>query len=331
MNLKQRQIIPALLVVLTLCLPTVLQATGLQVLSPADKSYVEHEQLNIVVSLPAGGPVTLRITGDNTNINKAVKASDKQRITCLGISLIKGINTLDIAVYEHDRKIMHKQLSLYLRSSLSKPHQQPPVGYQRYYFHLPQLEAACSTCHRMEATLYDLTPAKPTDSPCYPCHKNKGSGKHKHKPVSSGTCFSCHEQQRDKRKYTTCKPDQTICFTCHSAQAKQWKQLKVHHGPTAVGNCTTCHDPHGSDWPSFVHLHPTDLCLNCHHDKKSGLHVIAGFFAKGHPVRGTMNPLKKDRPFSCAGCHNPHAGDTQNLLNRERASLENYCQTCHKL
>ncbi len=320
-----------LLAARVLCLSNVLLAADLQILSPADRSYVEHEQVNLVVALPAGRPVTLRITTGGKVIIKTVPASEKQRVACLGARLAKGINTLDVAVYEQDRKTMDKQLSVYVRSSLSKLHQQVPAGYQRYYFHQPKLEEPCSTCHRMEATLHDLTPARLSDSPCYPCHKNKGSEKYKHKPASSGTCFSCHELQKGKRNYSTRKPDQVVCFTCHSAQAKDWKELKVHHGPTAVGNCTTCHDPHGSNWPSFVHLHPTDLCLSCHNDKKNGLHVIAGFFGKGHPVRAASNPLKRDRPFSCAGCHNPHAGNTQNLLNRERDNFENYCQTCHKM
>jgi predicted CXXCH cytochrome family protein len=308
-----------------------LHAATLRVLSPANNSFVEHELLSIVLSLQDGNATAVKAVVNGKAYTKAVAEGSSNKIVCFGVTLVNGSNRIVITAANDSGEIGKSNVSIYLRSRLSKPHQQPPAGFQRYYFHLPANEGACAPCHRMEANLNDLHPAKPADSPCYQCHKRKDNSVYKHRPVSAGACFSCHEVVTGKRKYTTPKPEQSICFLCHSTQQKLWKNKKVHHGPTAVGNCTVCHDPHGSDWPSFIYMHPTDLCLNCHNDKKSGLHVIAGFFAKGHPVRGDKNPLKPERPFSCAGCHNPHAGDTQSLLNKERGNNSAYCQTCHKL
>jgi predicted CXXCH cytochrome family protein len=308
-----------------------LEADTITVLSPANNSYVENDQINIVFSLPNSDAATVNVLAGGKVFTKKVEKRSGNSMICLGVTLVNGLNIMEINVSGNSSIINKSSLTVYLRSGLSKPHQKPPTGFQRYYFHLPANEAACTSCHRMEASLHDLNPERREDSPCYQCHKNKGNSAYKHMPVAAGKCFSCHEVSKDRRKYITRKPDQTTCFVCHSTQNKIWKAKKVHHGPTAVGNCTLCHNPHGSNWPSFTHMHPTDLCINCHSDKKSGLHVIAGFFAKGHPVKTASNPLKPDRPFSCAGCHNPHAGDTQSLLNKERSSNNTYCQTCHKL
>lgn len=308
-----------------------LQAAPLSVLSPANSTYVESGQLNVVLSLPDGDATVVHVVTGGKTYTKTVQKRAGTHSVCFGITLKNGLNRIVITAANDSGDVGKSTLSIYLRSRLSKPYQQPPEGYQRYYFHLPANESACAPCHRMEATLNDLHPAKPEDSPCYQCHKRKDNSIYKHRPVSAWACFSCHEIVTGKRKYTTPKPEQSICFLCHSTQQKLWKNKKVQHGPTALGNCSVCHDPHGSDWPSFTYMHPTDLCLNCHQDKQSGLHVIAGFFGKGHPVKGASNPLKPERPFSCASCHNPHAGDTQSLLNIERGNNSAYCQTCHKL
>lgn len=310
---------------------TNVHAATSHVLSPANNSYVENEQLNIVLSIPHSDTSAVHVAVGSKTYTKTIQKGAGDNRVCLGVTLVNGLNTVEVTTDKRSGGTDKNSLVLYLRSGLSKPHQNAPPGFKRYYFHLPSNEASCVPCHKMEAGLSDLNPEKPEDSPCYQCHKSKNNGTYKHKPASEGKCFSCHEVSKGKRKYATRKPDQATCFVCHSAQKKLWNALKVHHGPTAVGNCTLCHNPHGSDWPSYTYMHPTDLCINCHDDKKSGLHVIAGFFAKGHPVRGKSNPLKPDRPFSCAGCHNPHAGDSQSLLNRERTSNSTYCQTCHKL
>ena len=308
-----------------------LWAAEISVLSPANNTYVENEQLKVVLSLPTGVATTVQVVAGGKKYEKKVQKRSGKDVACLAVTLVNGDNTIEITALNGSGTIATSSLMVYLRSALSKPHQNPPTGFQRFYFHLPANETVCASCHRMEPDLYDMKPERSEDSPCYQCHKNKGKGTYKHKPVTSGICFSCHELSKGKRKYATKKPDQDSCFVCHSSQGKLWRSKQVRHGPSAVGNCTLCHDPHGSDWPSLVRMHPTDLCINCHNDKKSGLHVIAGFFGKGHPVRAASNPLKPDQPFSCAGCHNPHAGDTQNLLNHDRNNTANYCQRCHKL
>lgn len=328
---------PSLISVLTVVCAAIVslagetQAARFTVLSPTANSYVEGRRLNLVLAFPDNDISSVQAVVGRQSYTAQIKQTGGGGHVCLTLQLQNGLNRVEIRAIDRQGAVTMQTVPVYLRSRLSKQHQTPPAGYQRFYFHLPANEARCSACHRMEAQLTDLQPSRVDASPCYVCHKQVGQALYRHKPVSAGACFSCHEVVQGKRKYITRQPVQQTCFVCHNVQARQWKGMKVPHGPTAIGNCTLCHDPHGSEWPSFLAVHPTDLCLNCHQDKQNGAHVIAGFFAKGHPVRGATNPLRKDRPFSCAGCHNPHAGDSQNLLNRDRSSFSVYCQSCHKL
>lgn len=306
-------------------------AATITIVTPADLSCVESRYLNLVATFSESSSGLLRVAVGGQTYTRQITSGQQKSPVCFSVMLDNGLNRVDLSLLSGNRIIATSSVQVYLRSAVLKEYQHPPAGFKQYYFHLVENEALCGTCHRMEASLYDLRPARQEDSPCYSCHKNTVNAAYKHAPAAAGTCFSCHETVRGQRKYRTSKPDRVTCFVCHSAQNKLWSNKRVHHGPTAVGNCTLCHDPHGSQWPAFVRMHPTDLCLNCHHDKKSGLHVIAGFFAKGHPVRAAVDPIKRDRSFSCASCHNPHAGDTQNLLNGKRDNQASYCQSCHKL
>ena len=309
----------------------VVQAARIDLLSPAANSYVENGQLNLVLAFPDNDVSNVTVTVGRKSHTARIRQVGGAGRVCLSLELQNGSNNIEIRAVDRHGAVTVQSVPVYLRSRLSKQHQNPPVGYQRFYFHLPANEAACAACHRMEARLTDLKPERLEASPCYTCHKQVAQALYRHRPVAAGACFSCHEVVQGSRKYLVKQPVQQTCFVCHNVQERNWSGMKVHHGPAAVGNCTICHDPHGSDWPSFVAMHPTDLCLNCHQDKQSGAHVIAGFFAKGHPVRAATNPLRQNRPFSCAGCHNPHAGDSQSLLNRDRSSFTVYCQSCHKL
>lgn len=318
-------------VVLLLALAPFCPVRAMQILTPVDKSSLDYGQVTVAVAIDNPAATAVQIVAGEKRCLKELPKGGTIRHACLFVPLAYGQNRLELSVLANGKTVERKGLELYLRSAILKPYQKVPEPFRRLYFHQPAAEAACAPCHRMEATLHDITPQKAEDSPCYTCHRNKGGRRYSHRPFAAGYCFSCHQVLQGARKYATRKPDREGCFVCHSAEGRHWKGQKVHHGPTATGNCTLCHDPHSSDWPALEQLHPTDLCINCHADKKSGAHVIAGFFGKGHPVKAPVNPLKKERPFSCAGCHNPHAGKTQNLLNQERDNLANYCQICHKL
>lgn len=321
----------ALLIILLVCGGIPPCHAQISLISPEPASYVEGGMINLVISLDGPAADQVRVNTGKKSYDKLVNKKSSATQVCLSVELEYGENRVKIEALSNKKVISSHTLSIYRRSALLPAFQNVPDGYRRHLFHTAEKESKCSGCHKMEMQLSDINPSRPEDSPCHTCHKQIGKSAINHRPVASGGCFSCHEVTKGGKKYSTKKPDQQRCFVCHSSNERNWKQMKFHHGPTAVGNCTVCHNPHGSDWYSLTHLHPTELCLNCHNDKKTGAHVIAGFFAKGHPVKAPAHPLKKERPFTCAGCHNPHAGDNQSLLNQSRSSLTGYCQNCHKL
>jgi len=303
---------------------------GISVLFPPDNSFVENEEISIVLHLEKQAVDGIQVvTGENEPTEISVRPDSSN--TCFGVTLSKGMNTVNLLGLKQGQVVARKEVKIFFRSALFPKFRVPPTDFKQYFFHFINNEKSCSGCHDMEPTLSSLRPDKPEKSPCYTCHKTKYTHKvFVHNPAAQGTCFTCHEVLHGERKYTTPKPDEKVCYPCHNSQVKEWKTKKVMHGPTAVGQCTLCHDPHGSEWHGLLKMQTTNLCINCHEDKASGAHVIAGFHGKGHPVRGVKNPLKPDREFTCAGCHNPHAGNTQNLLNHDNSNMSVYCTLCHK-
>ena len=185
------------------------------------------------------------------------------------------------------------------------------------------------------------------ESNCLICHEQLTKGKSVHAAVQMG-CPTCHPaiDAKDIPHKVTNKiskglsaevPD--LCFTCHS---KAEFSKKNTHMPVAGGMCLSCHRPHASDHPYLLVKGIYDVCLDCHAEVKKQPHVVAGLPGKGHPLGRTikdaktgeqkalMDPLRPDKPFYCASCHNPHASDNRRLLRFESASAFDICSHCHK-
>ncbi|MDD3813185.1 MAG: cytochrome c3 family protein [Desulfocapsaceae bacterium] len=323
-------ILQTALAIILFCTIDCLAEPGISVQFPPDNSFVENKEISIVLHLGNEAIDSIRVvTGENKSKEISIRPGSTN--TCFGLTLNKGMNTIKLLGLKQGKVVDQKEVNIFFRSALFPKFRDPPADFNRYFFHFINNEKSCAGCHHMEPTLSSLRPGKPEESPCYDCHAKKFiDNTFMHNPAAQGTCFACHEVLQGERKYTTPKPDDKVCFPCHNSQVKEWKSKKLMHGPTAVGQCTLCHNPHGSKWPALLRMQTTDLCINCHEDKASGTHVIAGFFGKGHPVRGVKNPLKPDQEFTCAGCHNPHAGNTQNLLNHDNSNMAVYCNHCHK-
>jgi predicted CXXCH cytochrome family protein len=328
--MKQQYILHTALAILLFCTIDCWAGTGFSVQFPPDNSFVENEQLSIVLTVEKQAVDGIRVTtGENKPAEISIRPDSAN--ACFGVTLSKGMNTIELLGLKQGQVVAQKEMKIFFRSNLFPKFREPPADFQRYFFHMPNNEKTCAGCHEMDPSLSSLRPGKPEESPCYKCHKKKFTNNtFVHNPAAKGTCFTCHEVLPGERKYTAPKPDEKVCYPCHNAQVKDWKSKKLMHGPTATGQCTLCHNPHGSEWPALLRMQGTDLCINCHEDKATGTHVLAGFFGKGHPVRGVKHPSKPDREFTCAGCHNPHAGNTQNLLNHDNSNMSVYCSLCHQ-
>jgi predicted CXXCH cytochrome family protein len=305
-------------------------AWSLSILFPPEESYVDNGAIHLILKNDQKKVDAYQVTVNKFGYPKVDIPGDKEYFYP-EIFLASGMNKVIVTGYRGKEKISTNELDIFFRDKLSKENNHAPRGTERYLFHTPENEKLCSTCHRMDVTLNDINPTSPEDSPCYTCHKGKLNTKYVHNPAGKWTCLQCHLTRKDSRKYEVGKPTMDVCYTCHGIKIKGWSEQNVMHGPTAVGQCELCHNPHGSDWPSLVRMHASDLCLRCHTDKASGKHVIAGFYGKGHPTRGVPDPRDPSKEFTCASCHNPHGAETNGLLNypRPRGGMS-FCRNCHK-
>jgi predicted CXXCH cytochrome family protein len=302
---------------------------ALHILFPRKDIVVESGSVGLILEPGDQDMERIRIQTDGGG-ERVLTQVPGAKTLCIRVALKSGLNAITVYGEKHGTIIDRQTVQVYLKSRLFPAFRNPPPGFQDYVFHSAENEKRCDRCHDMNPALDSLQPAGPEKSPCYTCHKGVPDSTSAHYPAGQWRCFSCHELKPGKQKYAISMPEREVCFPCHSGEMKQWQKKRITHGPTAVG-CVLCHNPHGSSWPSFLRMQTTDLCINCHHDKASGAHVIAGFYGKGHPVRGVPDPFKPDKEFTCASCHDPHAGDTLNLLRHNLSSLTEYCTTCHKM
>jgi len=299
--------------------------------SPPDKSIITGSTVSVVITLEKGEADSVRILANNHNSRE--KAAKKGNVTglCLQTALDYGLNTLEIQGLRGGSINARKTIQVYNQGRLGTNISPPPTMYSPYVFHIPANERTCRACHQLDPDVKDFTPRPPESSSCHSCHSVQAAELHIHYPAQKGFCLFCHQANNASPKYKLLEDEQNYCFICHSGQIKKWKSQPVIHGPVAKGQCSLCHDPHSSTRTALLRLHTTDLCITCHEDKATGAHVISGFYGKGHPVRGVRNPLKPEQEFTCAGCHNPHAGLNRDLLRHNRENMTEYCTLCHDL
>jgi len=185
---------------------------------------------------------------------------------------------------------------------------------------------------------------------CYGCHdKAQFTKKNVHAAVGMG-CTGCHNPHSSKNAKLLISESPDLCFTCHEKAAFSKKNI---HAPVAGGMCLDCHSPHSTDQTALLRKKPIEVCLECHADIPKKPHAIAGFGAKGHPLgfpiiikkkskKDTdknpdrdelviMDPARKDKPFYCASCHNPHSSEFPSLFRYKASSAMELCITCHKM
>ncbi len=318
-------------VVVLCCMPLKCWAlSGFTVHLPPENAYLESERVGIVLNVENVVLSSIRVVGGKNDTTE-IQVSAAVPTLCFAVSLNHGLNVIELLGINQGKVVAQRSVKIFSKSVLDSSSRFQPTGFEPYVFHVEAREQACVACHDMNPTLSDLRPSDPVKSPCFSCHQRKRVIAFNHNPAAQWNCFVCHEVLDEKRKYTVPDPEQQMCDPCHHKEMKSWNASQVVHGPTAVGHCTICHDPHGSDRPGILRMQTTDLCINCHDDKASGAHVIAGFYGQGHPVRGVKDPFKPEREFTCAGCHDPHAGDTLNLLRHDNANMMEYCTRCHEI
>jgi predicted CXXCH cytochrome family protein len=125
------------------------------------------------------------------------------------------------------------------------------------------------------------------------------------------------------------KPGLTVKETCEKCHMSLLA-YPVKHGPAEAGHCTLCHDPHASKYPSWTRNQSWRLCTTCHAEKKTGVHLIAGFVhGVSHPTKKWPDPSRPGKRLTCVSCHSPHSSQTKELMAFDVRNKYESCRYCH--
>lgn len=198
--------------------------------------------------------------------------------------------------------------------------------------HGPAADWLCLSCHQgtREADQIVILTGK-VESLCFRCHVRGRVWRdmaHVHGPVSVGDCTVCHNPHGDRYPFALWADGQgPLCVACHTDKKRLLEATGSFflHGILKGCGCGACHDPH-AEMNRFQLYEPINrLCTGCHIglEKLKKDHPVVG-----HPVEGPKDPRRKDRPFTCTSCHNPHASIYKHLLIGE-ALGDKMCTLCH--
>jgi predicted CXXCH cytochrome family protein len=102
------------------------------------------------------------------------------------------------------------------------------------------------------------------------------------------------------------------------------KPATVHPLPQIKKDCTICHQPAGAHSVGNLKKPLSDLCLECHRDRRSPnehkVDIPARTEVKGLPLF--------DGKITCLTCHDPHANTYGSML---RMTAGDLCMVCHPL
>lgn len=240
----------------------------------------------------------------------------------------RGKNQLVVETF-----IDEKKLETFKTEVFYSPKNEPaeiPKEFRQAVMHRPEADTLCSPCHNMHPTTKQVLDVPDKDNACYSCHKRMANQKYVHGPVGTYSCAYCHSLQGSPA-YAVTRRDTKLCFECHAEKEKQLKGFKFIHGPVAGGMCEICHDSHGSDNPAQLHKPINKLCLSCHEQVATGVHVTALSSGVGHPLDGKTDPSErgKGRDLSCVSCHDPHGGKARYYFVTGNDNKMELCQMCH--
>ncbi len=309
--------------------------------TPPDRAVIEYDVLNISISIPEGAADLIRVSVDGTDRKEIIPDLNFE---CFSVKINKpGTSTVEVSAFKGEALVASFVRNIFRRSDLESEYRKPPRSFKTVRFHMND-HPECKKCHVLEISGYDKKPIRPgtfsseklsgekvfaATSTCYSCHNNITKSPFVHGPASVWSCLSCHESNAPI-KYSVKKPLKDVCYECHVDQKNEWGSKKYIHGPVNVGECTICHSPHSSDYAFNLYKSTWDLCVNCHAEKGTGLHVLGdAIFEKGHPTKGRKDPIRIGKELTCASCHNPHASNYPHLWAFEVDDLFELCKKCH--
>jgi len=186
----------------------------------------------------------------------------------------------------------------------------------------------CTNCHDPHASGSEKLLVMDVSKLCKDCHgEKKFKKRYTHGPVSLGLCTACHSPHDSDNEKLLAAPGAELCFLCHDREPFELKNV---HPPVKKGECVKCHDPHAARGRFQLDGPINNVCGKCHPKVEKGLHVIQGFAARKHPLKGVPDPKRPGRAFACSGCHNPHSSDSVRLFRYPAERAFDVCKNCHE-
>lgn len=202
----------------------------------------------------------------------------------------------------------------------------------------------CGSCHESTGKQHPLEDVegykltKPVPALCFTCHDQATIMKEVvHPPLKEGDCLSCHDVHSSKNEHLLSALQPALCYSCHSDLQEAVKESSVPHKALMETNsCGNCHSPHSSSEKKILIKPQTELCFSCHNkEMKSEGRTIPNMkmmIIRNKNIHGAIDNN------GCSACHNPHASNNKNLLQKPFPS-GNYspvakntyelCMECH--
>jgi len=160
---------------------------------------------------------------------------------------------------------------------------------------------SCDNCHNPHSGLKaNLKAQQPML--CNACHRDVRAQQNRqsHHPLKEGLvkCTQCHDQHGGfGPKMVKADNVNELCYQCHAE--KRGPFLWEH--PPVEENCLTCHTPHGSNHGKLLTSKPPLLCQSCHDATRHPGTIYTRF----ETFRGSGNLGGRNRMFAraCLNCH----------------------------
>lgn len=332
MHGKRRKLCAGLGTVLSLLYSAISASAGVTMVYPEPGSSVadsRHLVLKLGSTDITGAVVTVNgVTSDSLPVGTLEYRRAFRDFLILQPIWDKGRNELTVDTYVGDKKLESFRAELFYVPKGEAV--EVPAGVRRSVMHRPDADNLCIPCHNMRPTMKQVLDVPDKDNACYSCHRRMANQKYVHGPVGTYSCAYCHSLQGTPL-YDTPKRDAGLCYECHQEKQKELKGFRFLHGPVAAGMCEICHDSHGSDNPAQLVMPINKLCLSCHEQIGTGIHVTALTSGVGHPLAGLTDPSERGRgrELSCVSCHDPHGGKARYYFVTGSDNRMDLCQACH--
>lgn len=307
-------------------------AQALEIVYPADKTYVVRSNYLIL----KGGRedvsgLTVSINGLKSGLidisSPQYKAAFKD-LLILQPQFNPGRNEIEVQGFVGGEAYETVKADIYYVDG--DPTAVPASGYKPFVMHIPEREKKCEPCHNMNPDKVEMGLDTAQNNPCGSCHKRMLAKRHVHGPAGVYRCAYCHDASSRPGKYQPRAENATLCNECHMDKIEEFRKNKFVHGPVGVGLCLLCHESHGTDNISQLLAPINQLCLGCHDTVGEATHVVRGVSGSGHPLKGVPDPWRTGRELSCTSCHNPHGGMGGSFLQQGKTSAFALCGICHK-